>query len=83
MEVLEKKADNVVNIKNALEWQQIRNLSDEDLAYELLVRQHAATVLPREKALMFHPRLSYRGLDSEDRETDEENLQAYLDGRMF
>eukprot|EP00439_Symbiodinium_sp_Y106_P076495 s326_g15.t1 len=61
LEVLEKKADNVVNIKNALEWQQIRNLSDEDLAYEL----------------------SYRGLDSEDRETDEENLQAYLDGRMF
>ncbi|CAE7882458.1 Kif3b, partial [Symbiodinium sp. KB8] len=53
LEVLEKKADNVVNIKNAQEWQQIRNLSDEDLAYEL----------------------SYRGLDSEDRKSDEEYLQ--------
>lgn len=61
LEVLEKKADNVVNIKNAQEWQQIRNLSDEDLAYEL----------------------SYRGLDSEDRKSDEETLRAYLDGRMF
>ena len=41
LELLEKKIDNVKNIKRARELQQVKNLSDADLAFELLSSQTA------------------------------------------
>ncbi|CAE7352858.1 Kif3b [Symbiodinium natans] len=62
LEVLATKADNVRNIKEAQHRDRIRNLSEEDLVYELL----------------------FRGLEVlETRELNEDQLQAYLEGRLF